>query len=48
LILRIDEPGPIGSVERFGVRACPGSMHTRGAGTGVASTESRIGITDGG
>jgi hypothetical protein len=43
--LRIEEPGPIGSVERFGVRACPGSMQTRGAGAGVASTERKTGIT---
>jgi hypothetical protein len=45
LILRIDEPGPMGSVEKFGVRACPGSMQTRGAGGGTTSAKSGTGST---
>src|SRR5436190_21573738 len=35
------EPGPMGSVERFGVEACPGSMQMRGgveAGVGERNT----------
>src|SRR5215207_3940102 len=35
LILRRVEPGPIGSVVRFGVRAWPGSRQTSGAAAAV-------------
>src|SRR5918995_5396635 len=39
LILRTVEPGPIGSVVRFGVRAWPGSRQMSGAAAAVDGSE---------